>query len=111
LGIAIKCPEGLVLAAESRVTLNVPSPGGGFLPVSYDNATKLLSFTTPNTSVAAVTYGAGSIGLRTASSFIPELEATFPGGRLSVADFSGLLFAFFQQQWQNAMPMPPDYAG
>jgi hypothetical protein len=110
LGIIVKGPEGLALAAESRVTLTVPGPGGGLIPVNFDNATKLLSFGTPNSSVGAVTYGQAGIGLRTAASFLPELETTVAGGgRLAVPAFAQQLSDFFMQQWQNTMPMPPAY--
>lgn len=109
LGIVIKGPEGLVLAAESRATLSAPGPGGGIIPVSFDNATKLLSVSPPNTAVGAVTYGQAGIGLRTANSFLPELEASLPAGRLSVPDFTQRLSDFFMDQWRNTMPMPPTY--
>src|SRR5215210_5425740 len=43
LGIAFKGPEGIVLAADSRVTLTGEVPGSNLLVQShYDNATKLL---------------------------------------------------------------------
>ena len=85
LGIAIKGPEGLVLAADSRVTLfnqwRPPAPASPMLaPASFDNATKLLSFGSASGKPsygAAVTYRARAIGQqqpRTAHSFIPELE-------------------------------------
>jgi len=58
LGIVIKVPEGLVLAAESRVTLgaqlNTPR-GTQQIPVFFDNAMKLLSFSEPNISIGVVT--------------------------------------------------------
>ena len=67
LGIAFKGPEGIVLAADSRVTLmaqvqqpNLPTPM--VLPASYDNATKLLRIKGQR-YVGAVTYGAGAIGV------------------------------------------------
>ena len=84
----ISGPEGLVLAAESRVTLTAQVTGQTPLHVNYDNATKLLSFSVPNTHLGAVTYGQGAIGFRTAASFLPEFEAGLiappapaPGGR------------------------------
>src|SRR5437870_3904038 len=83
LGIAFKGPEGLVLAADSRVTLlaqlqGVPLPGGAqvVMPATFDNATKLLSVPSQK-HIAAITYGAGAIGLqapRTAASFMPEFD-------------------------------------
>lgn len=113
LGIVIKGPEGLVLAAESRVTLTatLQSPPQQQLHVSFDNATKLLSFSSPHTYVGAVTYGQAAIGLRTAHSFLPEFEsaALSAAGRLTVADFAQQLSDFFMQQWAAAMP--PTYQG
>lgn len=124
LGIVIKGPEGIVLAADSRVTLMAqqaqqvlpPIPGENpqpqvVLPVFFDNATKLLTFAKPNQWVAAVTYGDAVIGtnmgdLRTAQSFIPEFEVGLPKERLSVQKFSERLSEFFLQQW--TAKMPPD---
>ncbi len=126
LGLVIAGPEGLVLAAESRVTLTAQAPGQPPLHVNYDNATKLLAFSAPNTHLGAVTYGLGAIGFRTAASFLPEFEAALgataatPGGggrrrtaapapRLSVAAFTQRLSDFFMDQWRQAIPA--DYAG
>jgi hypothetical protein len=87
LGIAFKGTEGIVLAADSRVTFlaTLPSPGlpnsrSGqqvIVPATFDNASKMLKVKGQN-FVGAVTYGAGSIGAtepRTASSYIPEFES------------------------------------
>jgi hypothetical protein len=131
LGIAIKGPEGIVLAADSRVTLfnqvQPPPPAQLMLvPASFDNATKLLSFgggSEKASYVAAVTYGAGAIGQqqpRTAHSFLPELEnelaeelAKKDGqDRLSVRDFATGLSNFFMRQWRSAnMPIPAPPGG
>lgn len=105
LGVVIKGPEGLVLSADSRVTLQGLQPGGGTVPVYFDNATKLLSFARPHDYVGAVTYGTAVIGGRTAHSFIPELE--LPPGRVAVEEFATTLSAFFMARWQEAgMPIP-----
>lgn len=128
LGLVIAGPEGLVLAAESRVTLTAQMPGQPPLHVNYDNATKLLAFSAPNTHLGAVTYGQGAIGFRTAASFLPEFEAALgaaaatpedggrrrtanpvPTSRLSVAAFTQRLSDFFMDQWRQAIP--GDYAG
>lgn len=108
LGIVIKGPEGLVLASESRVTLAAQFAGQQ-VHVNFDNATKLLSFSPPNSAVGAVTYGQAAIGLRTAHSFIPEFEANLPRERLSVQEFAQRLGDFFLQQWNAAVP--DTYAG
>jgi hypothetical protein len=123
LGLVIAGPEGLVLAAESRVTLTSQVPGQPPLHVNYDNATKLLAFSPPNSHLGAVTYGQGAIGIRTAASFLPEFEAGLgvpatpgPGRRrpvagatptvskLPVAAFTQRLSDFFMDQWKSAMP-------
>jgi len=118
IGIAFKGPEGIVLAADSRVTLNAQgqNPQGQVfvLPATFDNATKLLRIKSENKKykyVGAITYGAGSIGTvqaaRTAHSFLPEFEATLPDERPTVEDFAAQLSAFFMAWWADAgMPNP-----
>lgn len=114
LGIVIKGPEGLVLAAESRITLvaqaiaqqgNIQIPQQ--IPVYFDNATKLLSFSVPNTSIGVVTYGQAVIGQltpRTAASYLPEFEAKLPKERLKVEEFANKISEFFLDQWNKTMP-------
>jgi hypothetical protein len=112
LGIACKGTEGVVLAADSRVTLMglIPGPNGQqvMVPSTFDNATKLLQVKSQQ-YVGAVTYGAGAIGQqepRTASSFLPEFEEKIANkGRLSVQDFAQELSKFFMDQWR-AYKMP-----
>jgi hypothetical protein len=133
LAVVFKGPEGLVLAADSRVTLMAgqPVPGGiQMLPVFFDNATKLLSLDSYK-HLGIVTYGQGTIGEeepRTAHSFLPELEqhlrkrpkptrrardgtatkSTRPG-RLTVKQIADGIGTFFRQQWRKAkMPAEAD---
>lgn len=109
LGIVIKGPEGLVLAAESRVTLTVAAPNAPQFHVTFDNATKLLTFEEPHSYVGAVTYGQAAIGQktgRTAASYIPEFSATLPPSRLPVKEFAQKLSDFYMQQWSANMPSP-----
>jgi len=113
LGIAFKGPEGIVLASDSRVTLNTEIPSGPnriILPSTFDNATKLLRFQNHN-YVGAVTYGVGAIGQReprTAHSFLSEFEnqlAKNENKRYLVADFAEKLSHFFLKQWtESEMP-------
>ncbi len=116
LGIAFKGPEGIVLAADSRVTLmaQVNQPGIAnplLLPASYDNATKMLRVKGQD-YVGAVTYGAGAIGLtepRTAHSYIPEFEqelAEASTKRVSTEAFAQRLSDFFLTRWNASMPGP-----
>jgi hypothetical protein len=116
LGIVFKGPEGIVLAADSRVTINaqVQTPQGMALaPAYYDNATKLLQVESQK-FVGAVTYGLGALGaaVRTAHSYMNEFEKHLlqagPGPRRrSVEDFARELGQFFDQQYRAA-GTPPD---
>jgi hypothetical protein len=108
LGVAIKGPEGIVLAADSRVTLQARDLTGRELPISYDNATKLLTFS-KQPFIGAVTYGAAVIGRRTAHSLLPEFEVDLKSERMTVADFAERLSKHFLNRWNNAMPK--DYKG
>jgi hypothetical protein len=123
LGIAFKGAEGIVLAADSRVTLMAmimvepqaagqPAPQATTLPATFDNATKLLRVAGQK-SVGAVTYGVGAIGQkqpRTAHSFMPEFEAELAkkgdGTQIPVQKFAEELSSFFLRQWKaQGMPM------
>ncbi|MBI3660174.1 hypothetical protein HY230_06850 [Candidatus Acetothermia bacterium] len=120
LGIAFKGPEGIVLAADSRVTLTAEIPEEKLiLPATFDNATKLLRVK-GQPYVGAVTYGLGALGTReprTAHSFLPEFEFELHQKhkendrdgrenqlRLSVKNFATELSDFFKKQWDNLMP-------
>jgi hypothetical protein len=116
LGIVFKGPEGIVLAADSRVTINaekrISDTHRLLLPSTFDNATKLLKVN-GHDYVGAVTYGLGAIGInepRTAHSFLPEFEVALSRKekkRFSVEEFSKELSDFFMGQWKEMMP--PDY--
>jgi hypothetical protein len=109
LGIAIKGPEGLVLAADSRVTIlnqRPQAPGQPVLivPSTFDHATKLLRIRhEQQKNVAAITFGAGAIGMaapRTARSYMPEFEEELRDSkRMSVSDFAKALSDFFLKRW------------
>lgn len=111
LGIAFKGPEGIVLAADSRVTLNweTKEPGGTTVrvPATFDNATKLLRVQGQD-YVGVVTYGVGALGQRqprTAHSFLPEFEAALSReDRLPVGDFAQRLSDYFMDHWRREMP-------
>lgn len=114
LGIAFKGPEGIVLAADSRVTLTGQKQVASqvlILPATFDNATKLLR-ASGHKYVGAVTYGQGAIGQReprTAHSYMLEFENELKGERLPVEDFAKKLSAFFMKRW--SLEMPKDYKG
>jgi hypothetical protein len=77
--------------------------------IVFDNATKLFSFSSPNSSVGVITYGQAAIGNRTAHSFVPEFESQLTDERLSLHDFASKLSNFIMTQWEKAMPNP--YSG
>jgi len=114
VGIAFKGPEGIVLAADSRVTITAQRPGPGnstlLLPVTYDTATKLLKVAGQN-YVAAVTFGLGALGgtePRTAHSYLPEFEEELveaKAGRLKVQEFAERLGDFYGRQYTSLMPV------
>ena len=114
LAIGFKSPEGVVLAADSRVTINAQIQQNEnlmtIIPATFDNATKLLKVNGQN-YVGAVTYGLGGIGQaapRTMASFMPEFEGSLhPGEALTVEEFSQKLSDFFVRQWNGLMP--PDF--
>lgn len=105
LGVAIKGPEGIVLATESRLTVTGQLGGSGItVQASYDHATKLFSFSDPHRHVGAVTYGQGTIGNRSAFSFVPEFENSLESDRLSIEDFAQEMSRFYSEQWNDVMP-------
>ena len=102
LGVVVKGPEGVVLAADTRVTLTAQRKGVPPLFVNFDNATKLLTFGEPHNTVGAVTYGEAIIGNRTAHSFIPEFELKLESRRLPIQEFAQRLSEFFLARWTEA---------
>ncbi|MCB9433624.1 MAG: hypothetical protein H6668_16745 [Ardenticatenaceae bacterium] len=101
LGIVINGPEGVVLAADSRLTITVQLNNQPPIHASFDNATKLLSFESDcHQHVGAVTYGQAAIGLRTAHSYMPEFEQSLPNERLTIIDYATKLSKFFLEQWR-----------
>jgi len=115
LAVAFKGPEGIVLAADSRVTLTALVPGVTIpgstgqlvMPAFYDNATKMLNIQ-GQPYVGMVTSGMGAIGQkqpRTAHGYMPELEAklsTKYTNQANVKDIAAEVGQFFQEQWQQA---------
>jgi hypothetical protein len=111
VAIAVKGTEGIVLAVDSRVTIQLVTqqvtPQGTtnvVLPATYDNATKLLKPSNQN-FVGAVTYGNAVFDPgqpRTAHSFLSEFEATLGDARISVREFAIKLGQFYLARWNAA---------
>ncbi|NBC17266.1 MAG: hypothetical protein GVY18_08115 [Bacteroidetes bacterium] len=112
LGIAIKGPEGVVLAADSRVTLSArqSQPDGSILvrEFDFDNSQKVLKFSNADHGfVGAVTYGAAIIPntLRTAHSYFPEIEHELADrARLTVAEYAQVISNFYLDLWEEHAP-------
>jgi len=125
----IKGSEGIVLAADSRVTLfntqpqaPVPNASAGtppltmVIPATFDNATKILTAKAAAQShVGAVTFGVGAImtaaGPRTMQSFMPEFEKELKAAkteRLPVDEFAKALSEFFLRSWNTYVNRPPN---
>lgn len=114
VGIAIKGSEGIILAADSRVTIEsrMPGPDPGQIIISsstFDSATKILHVAEQH-HIGVVTYGLGALGdtsPRTVQSLLPEFEANLAKTepkRMHVKRFAEVLGAFFSDQWQQIMP-------
>lgn len=102
LAVVVKGPEGVVLAADSRATLEFPVGEGPHTPINFDNATKILSFSEPHNYVGVVTYGTAAIGLRTAHSYVPEFELTLEKEkRLAIKEYAERLSKFFVKRWKE----------
>lgn len=101
------------MAGESRlfVTGTVQTAAGPqSVLVNYDNATKLFSLGAEHSYVGVVTYGLGTMGSRSAFSFIPEFGNSLPEGqRLPVGEFAGRMAEFYLEQWRRTMPS--DFSG
>lgn len=103
LAVVVKGTEGLVLAADTRITVTAQRKDNpGPIIVNYDNATKLLNFSNPHSWVGAVTYGESLIGTRTAHSYVPELEPALRGERHTVLGYARLLSDFYRSRWEEA---------
>ena len=98
LGIAIKGPEGIVLASDSRATIVATSNGKLPFEVHFDNASKLFQFSGEHRFVGAVSYGSALVGDRLLHGWLPEFEADKLADkeRLSVKNYAELLAAFFK---------------
>ena len=110
LVVVVKGPEGIVMAADTRLTLPRQNPSGGSVSVNFDNATKVLTFGGTHPRVGAVTYGLASIQSRTAHSLMPEFELQLERDSYSVAEYASALSRFFMYQWEQsglAQDSPP----
>lgn len=102
LAIVVKGSEGIVLGADSRVTLGYTEPGKQTHHCAFDNATKLLRV--PGHDFGAVTYGLGVIGLkepRTAHSYLGELKSRLGDNRRTVIEYARELGEFYKEKYDE----------
>jgi len=103
LAVAVKGPEGIAFATDSRLVYRRPGDSSSYYYSTVDSAQKLLAFPEPHRQVGAVVYGFGSGAFSTnASAF--ELE--LPGERLRVRDYAERLAAFYSRQAVMNSPQP-----
>jgi hypothetical protein len=100
--IVVKCPEGLVLAADSRMNVVERAGPKQKPPWSTDTLLKILSFKQPHNFVGAVSWGRADINRKTVYCYLPEFELSLPDKRIPVKEFSQHLFEFFKTEWNKS---------
>jgi hypothetical protein len=110
LGIIIKNPAGIVLAADSRITAEIKK-NEKIAYSHFDNANKLLHFSAPHDQIGVITFGQATIANRPPSSFIPEIEQVLGKDEplRTVQEYVEVLSEFFTHAWREKMPR--DYKG
>ena len=101
LCIVVNGPEGVVLAADTRLTLTYQGK-----PLAFDNASKLLHI---GPSVAAVVYGSAAIGTQPIHALVSAFKREFElvhgaDSRLSVEEYATHLIAFLRERWDKLHP-------
>lgn len=117
LGIVVKGTEGVVLAADSRVSVGarrrLPDGSEQQFNVDFDNTNKLIHFSNESHQhVGVITYGQALIGQRTPFSYKPEIELRLPDERVSIERYAEILHEFYQEAWENQqMAAADDWEG
>ena len=97
LVIAIKGPQGIVLASDTRATITLPSQQETY----FDNSTKILTMGNNHNRIAALAYGQSSIAGRLINSLIPEFQQEIGTNTLSTLDYAKRLSSFFSKHWNT----------
>jgi len=93
--VGAKTPYGIVLAADSRVTVT-----GGQEPAYFDRAEKVWVLMPPNQHVAVGFYGKAAISLRSAASFVEEF-GRMTREKKSVPVIASDLLAHLRSRWDG----------
>jgi len=110
--VAVKVPEGLVLAADSASTLEITQGDRTGVAMIYSNANKLMQL--KDYPVGVATWGAGTLGARTVISFVEEFENELGSYRrvkneVSVEGIARKLKDFLLQQFaKQGLDRPPE---
>lgn len=102
LVVVVKGPEGVVLAADTRITVTRRAPGGQFREVNFDNASKILTFGKQHSHVAAVAYGPTMIGGRPVHTLMPEFQWQLGIQSRKVVDYARELGEFLKGRWVDS---------
>lgn len=78
IAISVKVNDGVVLAADSATSLIAQTPSGPAVAQVYNNANKVFNLR-KGLPVAAITWGAGSIGRASISTLVKDLRVRFAG--------------------------------
>jgi len=111
VGLVVKVPDGLVLAADSRtVVVPVNEQGVAQTQGNYDNVTtNIFSFKSPHNFVGVLACSVSVLGRQTISACITEfkesLKKTQPE-RISIVDFAAELSDFLISKW-DTLQTPP----
>ena len=102
LVVVVKGPEGVVLAADTRITVTRRAPDGQSREANFDNATKILTFGKQHSNVAAVAYGQAMISGRPVHSLMPEFQRRLGVERRQVVDYARELGEFLTDRWVDS---------
>ena len=110
--IAVKGPEGIVLASESRRVLCVSDPrelgaSGAREYMTWDGDMKLLAFEGESHRwVGIALYGVLSNSVESLPLIASEIEGSLPSHRLPVSEYANLLSDLLVQRAKRPAPIP-----
>jgi hypothetical protein len=96
VNVAVKCPDGIVMGADSLVTISAGGPPIALIPY-YGKLFPLGDY-----AAAAMINGAGSVGGRDIQTVVEEFASSYgePAGDYSLADLAESLRDFVQNEIQ-----------
>ena len=107
LAIGVLSPDGIVLAADTRLTLQAKLDNGCELRFPYDNATKIFSFRPPHNYIGVLFLGKDVIGDLPVRAYMALFERSLGNKRLPVKKFATKMAEFFRKHWEEKEKEPP----